>query len=837
MGFIKTSIIVLIKGIFSLLLLLVIVSAIIIALEIQVNLSQLNKPIEIAVEKALDRDFSMQGDVVLIPTLWPTLEIHDVSIGNPEGQQWQTGKELASFGRLRLQVGIMPLLSGKIYVADITAEDITLKLESDKKGNSNWDFDIPSEPSNEEIKQAEPADDTDQLFHFEALDKIVFNKINIHYLDQVINKPLHFNLQQLKGSASPDKDIELEFNGQLQDKEYSVKLKGGGLDIFRDKKQQWPLNMKMVVAGTDIELSGEVKRGKNAELTATLEVGETDIGATLSWFKIMQGLKIGTDHLTIKATVRGKSMAALIRDAELDIILQNAWWDLSDKNTGAKLGIKITEGTIKIAPQKPVQVKLDGLLDQSKINILVTGAPVIDYTLENSKTPLVLAINTYGTNLTLKTHISQAMDADNLSFSMLFKGKKLNDLNQLLRMDLPPIGPYSLAGSFAVNQQGYQIKDLLLKVQDSQLKGNMLLDTKAKPPSLNVDLNSKLLQINHFDVGDWTAANKDQAPDNAEAPDKAEALNKAEAPAETKAQQQKSAEENKQQARKLLSYETLSRFNVDIKLAFDNVMSGKDSLGKGAASLTLENAKLNLQLSELVLPGGDASADFIYHPSGQKSLDIALQMKVNNFDYGIMARRIDAKSEVAGLISVDIDLSSENAKNIDSLLINSEGHLDFAWIPKSLDADLFEMWAVNLMSSLLESADKEESSKVNCVIARFSLNQGMMREKVIFADTTKMRMAGTAEANFKDRTIKVKVAPKAKKAEFFSLATPVGVEGTFDDFGLSMNPLGLTKTVVSFITSPLHVPVRRLFKEGLPEDGLEACKAMWKASEEIEDNK
>lgn len=831
MRFVKTSLIVLIKGIFSLLLLLIIVSAVIIALEIRVNLSQLNKPIEIAVEKALHRDFSMQGDVVLIPTLWPTLEIHDVSIGNPAGQQWQTGKELAKFGRLRLQVGIMPLLSGKIYVADITAEDITLKLESDKEGNSNWDFDIPSEPANEEIKQAEPADDTDQLFHFEALDKIVFTKINIHYLDQLINKPLYFNLQQLKGSASPDKDIALEFNGQLQDKEYSVKLKGGGLDVLRDKQQQWPLNMKMMVAGTDVELSGVLKRGENAELTASLEVGKTDIGATLSWFKIMQGLKIGSDNLTIKATVKGKTMASVLRDAELDIDLQNAWWDLSDKNSGAKLGIKITEGRVKIAPQKPVQVELDGLLDQAKINILVTGAPIIDYTLENSKTPLVLAINTHGTDLTLKTQISQATDVDNLSFDMLFKGKKLNDLNQLLRMDLPPIGPYSLAGSFAVKQQGYQIKDLLLKVQDSQLKGNMLLDTQAKPPSLNIDLHSKLLQINHFDVGDWTAANEDQEDD------KTEALNKADAPAETKAEQQQNAKENKQQARKLLSYETLSRFNVDIKLDFDNVMSGKDSLGKGVASLTLEKAKLNLQLAELVLPGGDASADFIYHPSGQKSLDIALQMKVNSFDYGIMARRIDAKSEVAGLISVDIDLSSENAKNSDSLLINSQGHLDFAWIPESLDADLFEMWAVNLMSSLLESADKDKSSKVNCVIARFALNQGMMREKVIFADTTKMRMAGTAEANFKDRTIKVKVAPKAKKAEFFSLATPVGVEGTFDDFGLSINPLGLTKTAVSFITSPLHVPVRRLFKEGLPEDGLGACKAMWEASEEIEDDK
>jgi len=819
MGLIKNTFIVLIKGLFSVLLLLIIASAIVIALEIRVNLSQLNKPIEIAIEKVLDRDFSMQGDVVLIPTLWPTLEIHDISISNPEGQQWKTGKNLAQLGRLRLQLGILALLSGKIYIADITAQDITLQLESDKKGNSNWDFDISSETSKATKNQAELNTDTEQLFHFEALDKIVFKNINIHYLDQLINKPLHFNLQQLKGSASPDEDINLEFNGTLQDKEYSVKLKGGGIELLRNKSQPWPLNMSIEVAGTDIELSGELTRGKNAKLTATLEVGKTDIGATLAWFNIMHGLQIGSENLTIKASLKGKSLTSLLRDAELDIILQNAWWNLADKNTGAKLGIKITEGIVKIEPQKAIQVELDGLLDQSKINILVSGAPLLDYIAENSNTPLALDIKTHGTNLQLKTLISKSIDTDNLSFDMIFKGKKLNDLNQLSKMDLPPLGPYRLSGTFSVDQQGYQISHLLLKVQESQLSGNMLMNTQVKPPSLNIDLKSKLLQINHFDVGDWTAADKAEDPD------------------ESKAEQQINTKENKQQARKLLSFETLSRFNVDINLDFDNVMSGKDSLGKGSASLTLDKAKLNLKISELVLPGGNASADFIYHPSSQKDLDIALKMRIKNFDYGILARRIDEKSEVAGLISLDINLSSDNAKNIDSLLINSQGHLDFAWIPESMDADLFEMWAVNLISSLLKKSDKDQSSKVNCVIARLSFDQGMMREKVIFADTTKMRMAGTAEANFKDRTIKVKVAPKAKKAEFFSLATPVGVEGSFDDFNLSINPLGLTKTIVSFITSPLHVPVRRLFKKGLPEDGLGACKAMWEASNELEGEK
>ena len=114
-----------------------------------------------------------------------------------------------------------------------------------------------------------------------------------------------------------------------------------------------------------------------------------------------------------------------------------------------------------------------------------------------------------------------------------------------------------------------------------------------------------------------------------------------------------------------------------------------------------------------------------------------------------------------------------------------------------------------------------------------NLRSMIMKQKTIYADTTKMIMAGTAEANFKDRTIAVNVAPTAKKPEFFSLATPIGIKGTFDDFGLSINPLGLTKTTVSFVTSPLHVPIRRLFKDGIPADGQKACKAIWENSEEI----
>ena len=53
------------------------------------------------------------------------------------------------------------------------------------------------------------------------------------------------------------------------------------------------------------------------------------------------------------------------------------------------------------------------------------------------------------------------------------------------------------------------------------------------------------------------------------------------------------------------------------------------------------------------------------------------------------------------------------------------------------------------------------------------------------------------------------------------------VQGSFEDFGVAVNPLRLTGSVISFVTSPLHVPIRRVFRKKVPADGREACELAW----------
>lgn len=67
------------------------------------------------------------------------------------------------------------------------------------------------------------------------------------------------------------------------------------------------------------------------------------------------------------------------------------------------------------------------------------------------------------------------------------------------------------------------------------------------------------------------------------------------------------------------------------------------------------------------------------------------------------------------------------------------------------------------------------------------------------------------------------VAPTSKKPEFFSLATPLAVKGTFSDFKMGIQTGGLIGTAIRFITSPLAVPLARLIDKGLPEDGSDVC--------------
>ena len=242
-------------------------------------------------------------------------------------------------------------------------------------------------------------------------------------------------------------------------------------------------------------------------------------------------------------------------------------------------------------------------------------------------------------------------------------------------------------------------------------------------------------------------------------------------------------------------------------------------------SATLGDGRLSVDPLTLDVPGGLVDLDFAFTPEAG-SVTFEAGARIDRLDYGILARRIDPQSQTAGEISVDLDLKTRGP-NLRGVMQGANGHLAFGIWPRDLNAGVFDLWAVNVITALAKEVDKDKASSVNCVIASFQIDDGLMQDRVVFADTSRMQVEGTAQVDFKQRTLRVRAAPKAKRPEFFSVAVPIGLNGQLEDFGVNINPLELTGQAISFVTSPLHVPLRRIFKKRKPEDGYQACAEAW----------
>ena len=277
--------------------------------------------------------------------------------------------------------------------------------------------------------------------------------------------------------------------------------------------------------------------------------------------------------------------------------------------------------------------------------------------------------------------------------------------------------------------------------------------------------------------------------------------------------------------RDVISFEVLNKFNASVQVEAQRVTSGSDELGSGSLTVTVRDGRLAVEPLKINTPGGGINLGYSLQPRANDVV-MTVDTEIDHFDYGVMARLVDASTEMDGVMSLDIEFAS-TAPDLKSILAHASGHLDFALFPGNVSAEVFDLWAINLITSVASEVDREESSAVNCLVLRLALDDGQLEERVIFMDTTRMSVAGKLAVDFKTQQIDLVAAPRAKRPEFFSMATPVKVQGSFDDFGVGVNPLRLTRSAISFITSPLHVPIRRVFREKVPEDGREACELAW----------
>ncbi|MCF8034161.1 MAG: AsmA-like C-terminal region-containing protein [Desulfarculaceae bacterium] len=368
-----------------------------------------------------------------------------------------------------------------------------------------------------------------------------------------------------------------------------------------------------------------------------------------------------------------------------------------------------------------------------------------------------------------------------------------------LELDLVPNGTALtfplVEGGVTFSERLIRLTDMLIELGDSRLQGNALL-AAGKPPRLVVHLDSP-----RADLEDIYAVVGLGRPTGAQAL------------AQSRGQLLKSIDQAVRSA--------FGAIEGEITLTARELRLRGAVLGKARLKLSLKGERLVLDPLLIELPGGSIQLSDEVVRQGDR-LASELNLSVRNFSYGILARHHKNDPRAGGKISLRIALTSA-APSMPQFMAHANGLIQVGIWPKDLHEEAYSLWAANLVFGLLRSLVSHYESKVNCAIADLVLQKGVLKQRKLIIDTSNIRVSGEAKIDFTKKTIDVHLTPRAKTPQFFSLETPITIDGTFADFSAGVAPGGLVGSVINFATSPIFAPLRRLFGDTLPEEGKDVC--------------
>jgi hypothetical protein len=270
----------------------------------------------------------------------------------------------------------------------------------------------------------------------------------------------------------------------------------------------------------------------------------------------------------------------------------------------------------------------------------------------------------------------------------------------------------------------------------------------------------------------------------------------------------------------LLSRQRLALSDVEIEVRVEQILVGEEALGQARIAASVIDGAATLGPIELDGRAGRAKVVVTYEPREQDAVFSARAL-LDGLDYGLVLARFDPVWGINGVVSLDLAVDAVTPE-LNKVMQTASGHIDFAVWPDRLRWGGFDLWATNLMRSLLPLFSPA-TSHLNCVIGHFDLNQGLLASRALLVDTTNTRALGWARADFVTERLRMRFVPSYKRPRLGTLAIPVEVRGTFSDYRIALRPTDALGPAAQWFKTLLKVPLHWLGVGRIPSDGHDVC--------------
>lgn len=778
--------------------------------DITIPLEGVRKQFVAKATETVGHDVHIDGEVRLAISFFPTLVVDQLHISNEP--RWSS-KDILSIDEIRVQLALLPILSGQLEFVEISAAGIQVNLEQASDGSQNWALLLDSDdkiaaPDNSSEKEPITSGKSESGSRRIWIEEFRLSDINVNYTDEYLKREFNHKIDKLVINTRDKSYLTANIQGTAHDMAYAFSAKS---DLLRNltEHKPWHMEMRGQIAEKPVTLDIKLKIDKSIDGTISLNTQGRDIGKILSMLGLVKGIDAYSKTLALDADLKGRTLKEFLEKSIFKVSMHEGYWNLHSPGNNQSRKIIFSTATLLSELGQPVKLEFTGEINEEPVQLELASNNLSDFVSKPEKIHLDLDATFSHSTIKLKSDIDVPVSSQTFRTALFVSGKRLDSWNKILKVDIPPFGPYKLSGNFSIDSAGFRVRNLKTNIGSSNLGGEIFVKTEGNKTHWKLNLDSQNFQIDDFNIEGFSLI-----PATANDPE----LGK----------KPSIKEDRKDPAinmltEKLKESKKYPGIDVELQLKANKVYSGSDFMGGGDLHLKASENSLSIDTFHLDLPGGfmDGALEIQLQGNDVKG---RLKLDMDKFNYGVIYRHFYPESVADGLIStrVDLQLAGDDFKHS---LNHANGQLDLAFWPKNIEAKILNMWSVNLLLAILPELKKQES-KMNCGVALLDIEDGKLSEELLVIDTSKIWMNGNIRVNFPMEEVSLTLFPKAKKAKIFGLQAPIRIKGTFDELRLSIRAIDILSSYVSFITSPLHAPFRRMFGKNVPEDASHLCEEL-----------
>jgi uncharacterized protein involved in outer membrane biogenesis len=206
-------------------------------------------------------------------------------------------------------------------------------------------------------------------------------------------------------------------------------------------------------------------------------------------------------------------------------------------------------------------------------------------------------------------------------------------------------------------------------------------------------------------------------------------------------------------------------------------------------------------------------------------------VKGDGIDYGKLLKELEIEEGVKGTLKFDVDVKGAGASP-HAIAAGLNGKTDIVAGEGVISNRLLKVMGTGLSDVLSPLMGSDNTTKLNCVVNRFNIENGLATSVAMIFDSAAFTVTGAGTIDLKTEKLKLQMDTASREPSIASLAVPFNIGGTLKSPSVTPDPvgtaIGAAKVVGMFVVPPVAIG-SLIAEKAVQEGGKNPCVAALEA--------